>query len=100
MTTRPRKQDEQPTDLLFWSGDGHLMCHRARVPADTEVSIGRTNSKRVRKERKRKERRLRRECLPTAAMMVTDRFETLAVELTFLALGLPMPGEFGARAAA
>jgi hypothetical protein len=37
---------EQPTDLLFWFGDGHLGGFRARVNASTEVSIGRTDSKR------------------------------------------------------
>jgi hypothetical protein len=51
---KPRRQ-EQPTDLLFWFGDGLLFwlgdgrCgpYRARVAADTEVSIGQTDSKRA-----------------------------------------------------
>jgi hypothetical protein len=75
-----------------------LSCEDKPVPP--ERKRGYPKGALARKERKRKERRLRRECLPTAATMATDRFETLAVELRFLALGLPMPGEFGARAAA
>jgi hypothetical protein len=39
--------DERPADLLFWFRDGHLATCRARVTADTEVSIGRTDSKRA-----------------------------------------------------
>jgi hypothetical protein len=42
-----RDPGEQPTDLLFWPQNGCVMCYRARVPADTEVSIGRTDSKRA-----------------------------------------------------
>jgi hypothetical protein len=71
-----------------------LSCEDKPVPPERKG--GRPKGALVRKEQKRKERRLRRECLPTAAMMVTDRFETLAVELRFLALGLPMPGQFRA----
>ena len=41
------QKDERPADLLFWFGDGRLGGYRARVAADTEVSIGRTNSKRA-----------------------------------------------------
>jgi hypothetical protein len=38
---------EQPTDLLFWIRDGSCGAYRARMPANTTVSIGRTNSKRA-----------------------------------------------------
>jgi hypothetical protein len=43
-----QESDERPADLLFWFGDGRLGSYRARVPAETEVSIGRTDSKRAR----------------------------------------------------
>jgi hypothetical protein len=39
--------NERPADLLFWWKDGACRNCRARVTADTEVSIGRTNSKRA-----------------------------------------------------
>jgi hypothetical protein len=42
-----RSATEQPTDLLFWLGDGACGAYRARVPATTKVSIGRTDSKRA-----------------------------------------------------
>jgi hypothetical protein len=42
-----RSATEQPTDLLFWLGDGACGAYRARVPATTKVSIGRTDSKRT-----------------------------------------------------
>jgi hypothetical protein len=42
-----RKANEQPTDLLFWLADGSCGRFRARVAADTELSIGRTDSKRA-----------------------------------------------------
>jgi hypothetical protein len=47
--SRPKNQQkgEHPADLLFWFGDGHLSSYEARVAAVTEVSIGRTNSKRA-----------------------------------------------------
>ena len=35
-----RKANEQPTDLLFWLADGSCGRFRARVAADTELSIG------------------------------------------------------------
>jgi hypothetical protein len=38
---------EQPTDLEFWFKDGFVGGFCARVPAKTEVSIGRTNSERA-----------------------------------------------------
>ena len=38
---------ERPADLLFWFGNGSLGGHKARVKADIEVSIGRTDSKRA-----------------------------------------------------
>jgi hypothetical protein len=41
------KKGERAADLLFWFGDGHCARHSARVAADTEVSIGRTDSKRA-----------------------------------------------------
>jgi hypothetical protein len=41
-----QQKGERPADLLFWFGDGHLGGFKARVAAETEVSIGRTNSKR------------------------------------------------------
>jgi hypothetical protein len=46
---RPKNQQkgERPADLLFWFRDGMLAPYRARVAADTEASIGRTNSKRA-----------------------------------------------------
>ena len=39
--------DERPADLKFWLRNGFFVPYRARVVADTEVSIGRTNSKRA-----------------------------------------------------
>jgi hypothetical protein len=45
---RKRKgMEERPADLLFWFGDGACTSLRARVAANTEVSIGRTNSQRA-----------------------------------------------------
>ena len=41
------QKGERAADLLFWFGDGFHAPYRARVAADTEVSIGRTNSKRA-----------------------------------------------------
>lgn len=41
-----KKNRERPADLLFWIGDGHCSGYKARVAAEVEVSIGRTNSKR------------------------------------------------------
>jgi hypothetical protein len=38
---------EQPTDLLFWFGNGSCGSYRARVKAKTELSIGRTDSERA-----------------------------------------------------
>jgi len=38
---------ERPATLLFWWRDGMLSTYDARVPADTEVSIGRAGSKRA-----------------------------------------------------
>jgi hypothetical protein len=44
----PTKQrGERPADILFWFRDGTLSSYRARVTANTEVSIGRTDSKRA-----------------------------------------------------
>jgi hypothetical protein len=40
-------RDERPANLLFWFGDGHCSGFDARVAADVEVSIGRTNSERA-----------------------------------------------------
>jgi hypothetical protein len=39
--------DERPADLLFWFKDGTCGGFQARVEADVEISIGRTNSKRA-----------------------------------------------------
>jgi hypothetical protein len=44
---RLTKAGERPADLLFWFRDGCCGSYRARVTADVEVSIGRTNSKRA-----------------------------------------------------
>ena len=41
------KTNERPADLVFWFKDGFVGGYNARVPADVEVSIGRTNSKRA-----------------------------------------------------
>jgi hypothetical protein len=38
---------EQPTDLLFWFGNGACGLYRARVPAGTRLSVGRTDSERA-----------------------------------------------------
>jgi hypothetical protein len=52
-----KSDTERPAELLFWLADGaYTPCH-ARLTADVEVSIGRTNSERalgfsVRKGRK------------------------------------------------
>jgi hypothetical protein len=35
---------EQPTDILFWLGNGSCGRYRARVETETELSIGRTDS--------------------------------------------------------
>jgi hypothetical protein len=49
--TKPATQrinDERPADLKLWWADGMLMgCDAADSRSDTEVSIGRTNSKRA-----------------------------------------------------
>jgi hypothetical protein len=42
-----RAPGERPADLLFWLRDGLCCRYKARVTADTEVSIGRTDSKRA-----------------------------------------------------
>jgi hypothetical protein len=47
MTERSRQNGERPADIVFWFKDGHLAPYRARVAANTEVSIGRTDSKRA-----------------------------------------------------
>ena len=39
--------DERPADLVFWFKDGFCGGFQARVAADAEISIGRTNSKRA-----------------------------------------------------
>src|SRR4029077_13727722 len=44
---KKKKNNERPADLLFWFKDGFCGGYRARVPADTEISIGRTDSKRA-----------------------------------------------------
>jgi hypothetical protein len=44
---RKSRRAEQPTDLWLWPRNGACLLYRARVGADTEVSIGRTNSKRA-----------------------------------------------------
>jgi hypothetical protein len=44
---RKSRWQEQPTDLLLWVRNGFCLPYRARVAADTEVSIGRTDSKRA-----------------------------------------------------
>ena len=40
------QDDERPADLMFWFSDGFPCPYRARVEADTRVSLGRTDSKR------------------------------------------------------
>jgi hypothetical protein len=47
MTERSRQNGGRPADIVFWFKDGHLAPYRARVAANTEVSIGRTDSKRA-----------------------------------------------------
>jgi hypothetical protein len=42
-----RQTDERLADLSLWTKDGSVFSYDARVEADTEVSIGRTNSKRA-----------------------------------------------------
>jgi hypothetical protein len=41
-----RNNKERPTDITFWLRNGCPVSYRARVPADNELSIGRTDSKR------------------------------------------------------
>jgi hypothetical protein len=63
MTAEKIAPDERPANLLLWVEDGKCYPCRARVTADTEVSIGRTDSKRalgfVVSSRKREGRRVR-----------------------------------------
>jgi hypothetical protein len=40
-----KRNDERPARLLVWFRDGMCGGYDARVPADVEVSIGRTDSK-------------------------------------------------------
>jgi hypothetical protein len=40
-------ENEHPADLVFWIRNGCCIPYKARVPADTEVSIGRTDSERA-----------------------------------------------------
>jgi hypothetical protein len=57
MTTRKRHKElrqaigdqnrERPAYLVFWFKNGACCRYDARVPADTKVSIGRTDSKRA-----------------------------------------------------
>jgi hypothetical protein len=49
MPKRPKSQQkgERPADLDMWLKDGSSIHYRARFAADTEVSIGRTDSKRA-----------------------------------------------------
>jgi hypothetical protein len=48
MTKKPTTtNNERPADLLFWFGDGRCSGFSARVRADVEVSIGRTDSERA-----------------------------------------------------
>jgi hypothetical protein len=44
---RKSRWQERPTDLLLWVRNGSCLRYQARVAADTEVSIGRTDSKRA-----------------------------------------------------
>jgi|EndMetStandDraft_8_1072994.scaffolds.fasta_scaffold21535_2 hypothetical protein len=46
---RPKSKDkgERPADLTFWFRDGFCGGYDARVEANTELSIGRTNSRRA-----------------------------------------------------
>jgi hypothetical protein len=46
-TRRVGATNERPADLLFWYGDGRCAPYKARVNADAEISIGRTDSKRA-----------------------------------------------------
>ena len=41
------RKDGRPADLSFWLKDGLAVDYCTRVAASTEVSIGRTNSKRA-----------------------------------------------------
>ena len=42
-----KSDDEQPANLLFWIKDGCLSGCSLPIKTDTEVSIGRANSKRA-----------------------------------------------------
>lgn len=42
-----RDKNERPADIIFWCGDGQCGRYRARIKAEAEVSIGRTDSKRA-----------------------------------------------------
>jgi hypothetical protein len=42
-----KRSDERPADLLFWFRNASCAPYRARVAADVEVSIGRTDSERA-----------------------------------------------------
>jgi len=46
-TKAKSERDEESTDLLFWFGDGACGRYKARVPADTRLSIGRADSNRA-----------------------------------------------------
>jgi hypothetical protein len=47
MTKRKRRSNERPANLEFWHADGHARWFEARVAADIEISIGRTDSERA-----------------------------------------------------
>jgi hypothetical protein len=47
MSNKMKRNNEQPTDILFWFRDGLLGSCDASVTADTTLSVGRTNSKRA-----------------------------------------------------
>jgi hypothetical protein len=65
--------------------------------ASPERKLGHPSGRLRRRGRKRKEQDMGRELSSqTATTMVAERFEALALELRFMALGLPIPGRFGA----
>jgi hypothetical protein len=87
--TPPELRDASVSAPLFLSSEDR--------PASPERKLGHPSGRLRRKGRKRKEQDMGRELSSqTATTMVAERFEALALELRFMALGLPIPGRFGA----
>jgi hypothetical protein len=85
----PPEQDATLSATLFKSLDDKT--------ASPERKLGHPSGRLRRRGRKRKEQDMGRELSSqTATTMVAERFEALALELRFMALGLPIPGRFGA----